>query len=136
MKCSKKRIQILWGEFYCLDNNLENFQNDGNLWSILLKLNLENFKWHLKVKNFKILLYYIFFKFCILVPKIFNLTPINFQTIANWPLNFFKNYNLTPQNFWNLQIDPNFNSKIWSKNDYNDFFITLSKQKYWEMKVI
>jgi len=67
-------IQIFWCEFHCLDNNLKNFQNDGNLWSILFKLNLKNLKWHLKIKNFKKFRCYDFSNFAFWFSK-FSIWP-------------------------------------------------------------
>jgi hypothetical protein len=51
-------IQMYLFKFLVWINNLKNFKNEGNLWSILSKLNLRNFKWHLKAKNLKFLLLY------------------------------------------------------------------------------
>ena len=70
-------------KFHCLNDDLENFRNNRNLWSILSESNLENFKLHLKVRNFNFFPYN-FFKFCIFIlkfHKIFNLTLINFQKV-------------------------------------------------------
>jgi hypothetical protein len=75
------------GEFHCLNNNLNFFQNDGNLWSIFFKLNIENFKWLLKA-------------------IIFQIDPNKFP--KNWPLENFEIYKLTynfnfqnwPKNWW------------------------------------
>ena len=125
------------------------FQNDRNLWIILFKVNLENFKWHLKGKNFKILHCYNLSNFAFwssIFFKIFNLTPINFQKIINWPLKIFKIIILPLKFFKIYKLTPKFNFQIWSNKIkiYKSFpkmltlkfFITPPKQKYWEMKGI
>jgi len=129
MQCFEA-IQILLGEFHCLYINLENFQNDEIFWSILFKLNLENFKWHLKAKNFKFFRYYDFSNFAFWSSNFSKLTnwPQFFLKIVNWPLKIFKKCNLTP-NFI-LQIWPK-KIKIYKscpKMMTMNFFITPSKQ--------
>jgi len=91
-----KRIQILWGELYYLDNNSKNFQNDIKFLSILFKSNLENLKWQLKDKKFKILHCYKFSNFHFspqnfqFDPKKLWIGPSNFSKIIIWPLKFLK----------------------------------------------
>lgn len=82
-----REFKIILDRFHCLDDNLDNFQNNENLCNILFRLNLENFIWHLKSRNFKFILSYNVLKFYILVLiffKIFKFTPIIVQTITNW----------------------------------------------------
>jgi len=87
---------IFWENSNTLDDNLKNFQNEGNLWSILFKLNLNNFKLHLKIKNFKFLHCYNLSNFAF--------WSSNFSKIVIWSLKIFEIYKLT-HNF-NFQISP------------------------------
>jgi hypothetical protein len=74
--------------------NLENFQNEGNLCGILSKLNLRNFKWHLKIKDLK------FFR------------PIYISKFSNWHLNILENYKFNPYFFQNYKLTPYFFQKL------------------------
>jgi len=102
-----------------------------------VQVKFREFQITLKAKNFKFL-HCLIFQICILVLKFyknFNLTPINFQKIANWPLKFFKNYNMTPQIFEIYKLTPNFNFQIWPQklkfiklpknNDYEIFYYSI-----------
>jgi len=68
---------------------------------------LENFKLHLKPKNFKFLHCYNF--------SIFACWSSNFPKFSNWPLDLSKFCSLTPQHFWYLKIGHIFNFQIWPK---------------------
>jgi hypothetical protein len=112
------------GEFHCLNNNLNFFQNDGNLWSIFFKLNIENFKWLLKAIIFQIDPN----KF----PKNWKWTP-QISKIIIWSLKIYEIYKLTPCSIFK------FDKKIiiyksCPKMITMNLFITPSKQKNWKMK--
>jgi hypothetical protein len=68
--------------------NVESFQNENNLWSIFSKLNLRNFKWHLKIGIWNSL----FLNFQINTYEFFIIanSSLFFSKITYWPLNFLK----------------------------------------------
>lgn len=69
------------------------------------KLNLENFKRHLKsrISNF---LLHNFFQNLQLSPHNFQIDSYKFQKITNWP-RYFKTSQFGPQKFQNYKVAPN-----------------------------